>query len=86
MTKVAKLHFLESTLTRLKQDRSDIRRTIQLEKTAFEIFKKFTFSRTFFLLKKKAQILILRLLKNMGKGFLLLRNSSKTGHLLRSYG
>ena len=34
LTKVAKLHFLERTLTRLNPDQNDIHRTIHLEITA----------------------------------------------------
>ena len=43
--------------------------------------KKKTFSRIFFLQNKKVQTLILTLLKNISKGFLLLKHSSKTDHL-----
>ena len=45
-------------------------------------FEKLVFSRTLFLQIKKVQILILILLKNIDKGFLLLKNSSETGHSL----
>ena len=42
------------------------------------IFEEKTFSRTFFLQNKKVQIVISTLLKNVDKGFLLLKNSIKT--------
>ena len=47
----------------------------------FEILKKIAFSLTLFLQNKKVQMLILTLLKNMSKSFLLLKNSSKIIHL-----
>ena len=44
---------------------------------AVEIFKKFAFSLKFYLQNKKVQRLILTLLKNTGKDFLLLKTSNK---------
>ena len=48
--------------------------------------KKIYFFRDVFHLNKKVQILISTLIKNLGKGFLRLKNSSKTDHLSQNCG
>ena len=40
----------------------------------------------FFIVKQETQKLILKLLKNIGKGFLLQKNLSKTDHMTRNHG
>ena len=74
------LHFLESTLKCLKTGQDDICVTAQQEITAcWKLKKKKTLLGTFFLKAKEVKKLILKLLKNISKVFLLLENSIKTG-------
>ena len=87
LSKVVKLHVLESTLKFLKAGQKLISlQTHSKKKQPFEILKIFTFSRTVLSQKKKIQILILTLLQDIGKSSLLPKNSGKTGNLLRNYG
>ena len=52
----------------------------------FVKLRKKIFFTNVFIVKQEAQKLILKLLKNITKGFLLLKNSSKTDHMTLNYG